>query len=67
MVSERTYREPVARGGPDVVALRLSVLAPRSDPKVQQAIARITTELGREGYRVHASGPWPGYRFGSLP
>ena len=67
MVSERTYREPVPRGGPDVVALRVSLLAPRSDPSVQQAIARITTELGDEGYRVHSSGPWPAYRFGSLP
>jgi hypothetical protein len=66
-VSERTYREPVARGGPDVVALRLSLLAPKEDRAVPQAIARISSDLGRDGYRVHATGPWPPYRFGSLP
>jgi gas vesicle protein GvpL/GvpF len=66
-VSERTYREPVARGGPDVVALRVSLLAPRSDPSVPRAIAHITGELGQNGYRVRATGPWPAYRFGSLP
>src|ERR671937_579315 len=66
-VSERTYREPVARGGPDVVALRLSLLAPKADRAVPQAIARISSDLGRDGYRVHATGPWPPYRFGSLP
>ena len=66
-VSERTYREPVARGGPDVVALRLSLLAPRSDPAVAGTIARITDELGHDGYHVRATGPWPAYRFGSLP
>jgi hypothetical protein len=66
-VSERTYREPVTRGGPDVVALRLSLLADRRDPAVTRAIARIGDELGGDGYRVRVSGPWPAYRFGSLP
>jgi len=66
-VSERLYREPVARGGPDVVALRLSLLAPRNTATVERAIAGVTEDLGRSGYRVRASGPWPAYRFGSLP
>lgn len=65
--SERTYREPVAQGGDDVVVLRVSVLAPRKDTgAIDGAIAAITAELSPRGYRVRATGPWPAYRFGSL-
>jgi len=66
--SERTYREPVASGGPDVVVLRISLLAPRErSSAVDRAIASLGGELATTGYRVRASGPWPAYRFGSLP
>jgi hypothetical protein len=67
-VTERSYREPVAKGGADVVVLRLSLLAPRRRAAdVDGAIASLGTRLDRSGYRVRASGPWPAYRFGSLP
>lgn len=65
--SERTYREPVASGGPDVVVLRISLLAPRErSASVDGAIVSLGDELARTGHRVRASGPWPAYRFGSL-
>lgn len=67
-VSERTYREPVAHGGADVVALRVSLLAPRAQADtVDAAIADVRRDLAGAGYRVRATGPWPAYRFGSLP
>lgn len=67
-VSERTYREPVATGGDDVVALRVSLLAPRTDTeRIAAAIGSLGEDLGASGYRVRVSGPWPAYRFGSLP
>jgi hypothetical protein len=67
-VSERTYREPVARGGTDVVALRVSLLAPRERAGiVDAAIGSLRDELTSAGYHVRATGPWPAYRFGSLP
>ena len=67
-VSERTYREPVARGGSDVVALRLSLLAPRERAAaVDGAVAALREELITSGYHVRSTGPWPAYRFGSLP
>lgn len=66
-VSERTYREPVAQGGGDIVALRVSLLAPRvRADEVDAAIARLRDELDGAGYRVRSAGPWPAYRFGSL-
>ena len=65
--SERTYREPVARAAGDVVALRLSVLALRTNAdRVDRAIETLRDELGSSGYRVRATGPWPAYRFGAL-
>lgn len=67
-VSERAYREPVAHGGADLVALRVSLLAPRAgSDEVEAAIARLRDELAGAGYRVRSTGPWPAYRFGSLP
>lgn len=67
-VSERTYREPVARGGTDVVAVRVSLLAPRERAGiVDAAIGSLRSELTGAGYHVRATGPWPAYRFGSLP
>jgi hypothetical protein len=66
--AERTYREPVARGGRDLVVLRVSLLAPRAAAGViDRAIASVGDGLRAGGYRVRASGPWPAYRFGSLP
>jgi hypothetical protein len=65
--SERTYREPVAQGGDDVVVLRVSVLASRTNAgAIDGAIAAITADLAPRGYRVRATGPWPAYRFGAL-
>lgn len=67
-VAERTYREPVAKGGGDVVVLRLSLLAARDRTQdVDGAIADLRDELSERGYRVRATGPWPAYRFGTLP
>jgi hypothetical protein len=67
-VSERSYREPVAAGGADVVVLRLSLLASRRRAAdVDGAIASLGLRLDPSGYRVRASGPWPAYRFGALP
>jgi len=66
-VAERTYTEPVAKGGGDVVVVRISLLVPRDDAdRVDARIERVTGELSGEGYRVRASGPWPAYRFGAL-
>jgi hypothetical protein len=66
-VAERSYREPVAKGGGDVVVLRLSLLAPRTKAGVVDgAIAAVTRELDPLGYRLRSTGPWPAYRFGSL-
>jgi len=65
---ERTYREPVATGGPDIVVARVSVLAPTiRAASVGDAIASLGRELADEGYHVRSNGPWPAYRFGSLP
>lgn len=67
-VAERTYLEPVARGGADAVVLRISLLAERSRAdRVDAVLAQLGDELGPQGYRARASGPWPAYRFGSLP
>lgn len=64
--SERVYREPVAKGG-DVVVVRLSLLARRSETgALERVIAALGDELGAQGYHVRANGPWPAYRFGSL-
>jgi hypothetical protein len=66
-VAERSYREPVAKGGNDVVVLRVSLLAPRAKAGViDGAIAAVTRDLDPLGYRVRSTGPWPAYRFGSL-
>jgi hypothetical protein len=66
-VAERSYREPVAKGGGDVVVLRVSLLAPRARTGViDGAIAAVTRDLDPLGYRVRSTGPWPAYRFGSL-
>jgi hypothetical protein len=66
-VAERSFREPVAKGGGDVVVLRVSLLAPRAKAGVLDgAIAAVTKDLDPLGYRVRAVGPWPAYRFGSL-
>ena len=64
---ERTYREPVATGGADVVVVRVSVLAPVTRARaVGDAIASLDRELAADGYHVRSNGPWPAYRFGSL-
>jgi hypothetical protein len=64
---ERTYRESVVQGGDDVVVLRVSLLAPRSNAgSIDGTIAAITKELEPLGYHVRATGPWPAYRFGAL-
>lgn len=66
-VAERSYREPVAKGGGDIVVLRVSLLAPRAKAGVLDgAIAAVTRDLDPRGYRVRSTGPWPAYRFGSL-
>jgi Gas vesicle synthesis protein GvpL/GvpF len=66
-VAERTYREPVAAGGTDTVALRASVLVTRErEPALVKAIGDLERQLGGSGYRVRASGPWPAYRFGGM-
>jgi len=66
-VAERSYREPVAKGGADIVVLRVSLLAPRAKSGVVDgAIAAVTRDLDPLGYRVRSTGPWPAYRFGSL-
>lgn len=65
--SERSYVEPVAKGGGDIVVLRVSLLASRARTgAVDGAIASVTQELDPLGYRVRATGPWPAYRFGAL-
>ena len=66
-VAERTYREPVVKGA-DVVVLRVSLLARRDDAaRVDRAVSELEAEIDPRGYRVRATGPWPAYRFGSLP
>lgn len=65
-VAERTYREPVADTGRDVIVVRLSLLARRDDDRVDARIDRLRAELEPNGYHVRATGPWPAYRFGSL-
>lgn len=65
---ERTYREPVATGGHDAVILRVSLLATREAARgVDEAIASLGRDLAARGYAVRSTGPWPAYRFGSLP
>lgn len=64
----RTYQEPVVSGGVDAVALRASILVARErEPALAKAIGELEGRLGERGYRVRASGPWPAYRFGSVP
>lgn len=66
-VAERTYREPVATGGADAVALRASILVRRDhEAALAGTIAELERGLGERGYRVRASGPWPAYRFGGM-
>jgi hypothetical protein len=66
-VAERTYREPVATGGGDAVALRASILVARDhEPALVKTIGDLEARLGERGYRVRASGPWPAYRFGGI-
>ncbi len=66
-IAERTYREPVAAGGTDTVALRASMLVARDrEPELVTAIGELERRLGERGYRVRASGPWPAYRFGGM-
>lgn len=66
-IAERTYREPVAKGGGDVVVVRVSLLAPRRDAdRVAARIAQFESDIEGDGYRVRTTGPWPAYRFGSL-
>ena len=65
-VAERTYREPVADAGRDVIVIRLSLLARRDDDRVDARIDRLRNELEASGYHLRATGPWPAYRFGSL-
>lgn len=66
-VAERTYREPVATGGTDTVALRASILVARDrEAALVKAIGDLEKGLGDRGYRVRASGPWPAYRFGGM-
>ena len=61
-------REHVATGGPDIVVVRVSVLAPTTRAaSVGDAIASLGRELADDGYHVRSNGPWPAYRFGSLP
>jgi len=67
-VAERMYREPVATGGTDTVALRASILVARDrEGALVNAIRDLERELAERGYRVRASGPWPAYRFGGMP
>jgi hypothetical protein len=67
-VAERTYREPVATGGTDTVALRASILVARDrEGALVNAIHDLERQLAQRGYRVRASGPWPAYRFGGMP
>ncbi len=66
--AERSYEEPVAHDGPDVVVLRLSLLAPRDrGGAIDDAVRATEGELSPRGYRLRVTGPWPAYRFGSLP
>lgn len=65
-IAERAYREPVADGGQDVVVLRVSLLAPRTDgERLDDAVRQLGEQVALRGYRVRVSGPWPAYRFGS--
>jgi hypothetical protein len=67
-VAEKTYREPTAQAGSDVVVLRASLLVPRDrDATLTETILRAERALGERGYRLRASGPWPAYRFGGMP
>lgn len=67
-IAERTYREPVARGGADAVVIRISLLAPRANAeRVDAVLAGLGDELEPRGYHARASGPWPAYRFGAMP
>jgi hypothetical protein len=66
-VAQRTYQEAVVAGGTDAVALRLSILVARDrEPALAKAVRELESRLGERGYRVHASGPWPAYRFGTM-
>ena len=66
-VAERTYREPVAVGGADLVIVRVSLLAARDEARsIDARVARLADDLAPAGYHVRASGPWPAYRFGAL-
>lgn len=66
-VAERTYREPVASGGTDTIALRASILVARDhEAALAKAMNELETRLAESGYRVRASGPWPAYRFGGM-
>ncbi len=66
--AERTYEEPLPAGGADVVVLRVSLLARRDARGPLDAAVRSTeSALAPRGYRVRVTGPWPAYRFGSLP
>jgi hypothetical protein len=66
-IAERTYREVVATGGTDTVALRASILVARErEAALVEAIGELERGLGERGYRVRASGPWPAYRFGGM-
>jgi len=67
-VAERSYREPVAQSGTDVIVLRASLLVPRArESDLADAVVRAEGQLGALGYRMRASGPWPAYRFGGMP
>ena len=65
-VAERTYREPVAEAGRDVIVVRLSLLARRDDDRVDACIDALRSDLLTQGYHVRSTGPWPAYRFGAL-
>lgn len=67
-LAERVYPEPLARGGGDSVVLRLSLLLERGRAAAVGSAVRETEALvAPNGYRLRLSGPWPAYRFGSLP
>jgi hypothetical protein len=67
-IAERVYREPLIED-PTVAAIaRFSVLAHRErQAELGDAVRRLSSSEGADGYRIRLSGPWPAYRFGGLP
>jgi hypothetical protein len=65
---ERAFPEPLIEGLPSEVVLRASLLVPPAqEAAFLEAVERAREAWQERGYGVTVSGPWPAYRFGSLP